>query len=441
MPQMNWLDRLNGNGVWPVGHEIGSTRLFDANGKRRRVRFFWGKQVCLGALAGLSLGSPAWSMDEAAMAPPVVSLHGFGTLGMTRTNEDSAQFVRDLTQPNGADTRWTGTVDSVLGLQVNLLFSPSTEGVAQVVSRYHANSSYRPELSWAFLRHDFSPDFSLRAGRLGTEFYMLGDSRLVGYSNISVRPPTDFYGSLVLYYIDGLDINATLPVASGLLKGKLYAGKAAEKEPYAPGILWNLQGSDLAGGHLDYSSGSWQFRASYAQLRFDQEAPTDTLLQSLGDPLHGQPYLSRVPGMAMAQQGASFSSLGMVYDQGPVNVQLMLNRIKYDSLAYLDSKAAYALVAYRMGAVTPYAGVSRSVTDDLPSGLDPVTHMLVAHSASDQTTYTVGGRWDLQKNLALKAQLDWIRGQPSAVFLLKGTESGGWGGHLSVFSLALDFVF
>lgn len=370
---------------------------------------------------------------------PSFSLHGFGTLGMARTNEDEAQFVRDLTQPNGADTRWTGKVDSVLGIQANVRFSPSTEGVVQVVSRYHADSSYQPELAWAFLRHDFSPDFSLRAGRLGTEFYMLGDSRLVGYSNISVRPPPDFYGSLVLSYIDGMDITATLPVASGLLKGKLFAGKAAETAPYAPGILWDLQGSGLAGGYIDYTRGPWQVRASYAQLKFNQEMPADALT--------GMPYLSLVPGMTMANQWASFSSLGLVYDKGPLNIQFMLNQIRHDSPAYADSKAAYILGGYRIRAFTPYLGISRSLSDVDPlpiTGnpvLDGVTSSLVAHSVTDRSTYTVGGRWDFQKNLALKAQVDWIRGQPSSVFLVKGTDSGGWGGDMTVFSLALDFVF
>ena len=424
--------------------------MFIGCSKRFRRFYQLGKRVCLGTLACLGLGCPSWSwsMDEAALPEsPVFSLHGFGTLGLTRTNEDSAQFVRDLTQPNGADTRWTAKVDSLLGIQANVRFSPSTEGVVQVISRYHADSSYSPELTWAFLRYDFSPAFSLRAGRLGTEFYMLGDSRLVGYSNISVRPPADFYGPLVLSYIDGMDISATLAVASGLLKGKLYVGKAAENEPYAPGILWDLQGSDLVGGYLDYTSGPWQFRASYAQLRFDREAPTDTLLQSFGDPLHGQPYLSRVPEMAMAHQRASFSSLGLVYDQGPVNVQFMLSQIIHDSPAYADSKAAYILGAYRVGALTPYLGVSRSLSDTDPvpvTGnpvLDGVTASLVAQSYTDQRTYTIGGRWDFQKNLTLKAQVDWIRGQPASVFLLKGTGSGGWDGHMTVFSLALDFVF
>ena len=399
------------------------------------------KNATAGALLALSLGSPAaWAQDSlGASGQPGFSLHGFGTLGLARVDDDHAQLVRDLSQPNGAGTGWATKVDSLLGLQANIHFSPSTEGVVQLVSRYHADSSYRPELTWAFVRHDFSPDFSLRLGRLGTEFYMLGDSRLVGYSNLSVRPPPDFYGSLVFSYIDGLDATLTRPVASGLLKGKLFAGRSPEETPYSPGILWDLKGSQLVGGYLDYSSGPWQFRVSHAQVRFEQEMPVDQLV--------GWPYLSKVPEMSMAGQHARFSSLGLVYDQGPLNVQLMLNQIRHDSAAYASSRAGYVMAAYRLDAVTPYLGVSRSVSES-PSiphspipGVDDVTRFLIAQSLTDQTTYTLGARWDVQKNMALKAQVDWVRGAPASVFLLKGDRRDAWDGNLTAVSLTLDFVF
>ena len=382
------------------------------------------------------------------MAPsawPGVSVHGFGTLGFTRGDDDNAQRIRDLSQPNGAGAHWTTKVDSLLGVQANLHFSTNTEGVVQLVSRYHADSTYRPEITWAFVRHDFSPDSSLRVGRLGTEFYMLGDSRLVGYSTLSVRPPPDFYGSLFLSYIDGLDLSMTRPVASGLLKGKLFAGHSPERTPYAPGILWDLKGSRLFGGYLDFSRGPWQFRLSHVQVRFENETPVDELLQRSGITL-GQPYLSLVPDMALAGQSARFSSLGLVFDQGPLNVQVMLNQILHDSAAYTDSKAAYVMAGYRLGAVTPYLGVSRSLSDAAAvpltnAPIDAVTATLVAQSFTDQHTYTVGARWDVQKNMALKAQVDWVRGQPESVFLQKGVRSGSWDGNLTAVSLTLDFVF
>jgi len=408
------------------------------------------KRLLAGLLAGGFLTGFAplcWSMEPTlATTQTGLSLQGFGTLGLTRTNDDQAQYVRDLSQPTGADTRWTPKVDSLLGLQANYSFNPRTEAVAQVVTRYHANDSYQPELTWAFLRHDLTPDVSLRAGRLGTEFFMLGDSRLIGYANPSVRPPPDFYGSLVFSYVDGADVSATLPVADGLLKGKLFVGKSPERAPFAPAIQWDLRRSRLMGTHLDYLHGPWQLRLSHAQVRFKQEAPTDLLLQNIGNPLAGMPYLALVPAMAMANTRARFSSAGLVFDEGPLNIQLMFNQIRYDSPAYADSRAAYMMTAYRVGTLAPYLGLSRSLATmgTLPEspvpGVDGITHSLVAQSFTDQTTTTLGMRWDWRKNFALKAQIDWMHGKPASLFLLKQAQPG-WDGHLTVFSLALDFVF
>ncbi len=399
--------------------------------------------LCLGLLAS-SCGASStagWFVGEGVD----LKLQGFGTLAVVRTDDDSAQYVRDLSQPAGAGSSWTGKVDSLLGVQANLHFTPQTEAVLQAVSRYHHDGSHVPELAWAFLRHDFTPDFSLRAGRLGTELYMLGDSRLVGYSNLTMRPPPDFYGSLVFSYMDGIDVSTTLPLANGLLSGKLFAGRSPEKAPFGFGIDWDLNGSNISGGYLDYLNGAWQFRLSHAQVRFKHETPIDEWLARGGIAI--PPYLALVPGMAMAGQSAHFSSIGLVYDEGPLNFQLMLNRIRHDSPAYEDSGAGYLLAAYRVGTLTPYLGISRSFTtrEPLPSsplpGIDALTASMVAQSHVDQYTITLGGRWDVRKNLALKAQIDWIRGEPSSLFLFKNVDPVNWDGNTTVFGLALDFVF
>jgi len=406
-----------------------------------------GKHTLIGVLAGLLLiCSPRTWAVEAPLAwdKPAFSLHGFGTLGISRTDQsDNAEYVRDLSQARGAGSNWTGKVDSLLGIQANYQFGPRTEGVLQAITRHHGEEGYDPELTWAFLRHEVLPDMSLRVGRLGTEFYMLGDTRLVGYSNISMRPPPDFYGTLIFSYIDGIDVSATRPLATGLLSGKLFAGISPEQVPFSPGLTWNLRGTKLLGGYLEYRNGAWQLRYSQARSRFKHKLPTDELL--------GFAYLAQVPEMDMAGQWARFDSIGLVHDDGPLNIQLMLNRIKQDSPAYEDSRAGYLLAAYRLGDFTPYLGFSRSLTgsealpltgDPMPNLADSATPSLVAQTQVDQHSYTLGGRWDIRRNLALKAQLDWIRGAPEATFLFKfKTGDKRWDGDMTVYSLALDFVF
>ncbi len=388
----------------------------------------------------LAPARPASATEHDADANNRFALQGFGTLGIARADADDPQFVRDLTQPDGLTTEWSGKIDSVLGIQANYRFSDAWEGVLQAISRYRYDGSFEPELSWAFLRYDPSPSLGFRAGRLGTEFYMLADSRQVGYSNLTVRPPVDYFGSVVFSYIDGLDIYATTPVGDGLLRGKVFAGFSPEKTAFTQGISWDLTGSQIVGGHLDYLTGPWQFRLGHARIRFNKEAPISSLA--------GFDIVAMEPELSVVDTWTQFNSLGAVYDDGPLQVQLMLSETKHETASYEDTRAGYLIGSYRLGQVTPYLGYSRSKSSrsvldtPLPEPLGSVTSQLTAATHTDQHTWFLGARWDVRQNLALKAQVDRIEGEANSVFLFRGDNTvPGWNGRMTVFSLALDFIF
>lgn len=398
------------------------------------------KRLFLQLLAVAVLGTPLIGISEeaAANALPGISFKGFGTLGVAHSNSDKAQFVRDLSQPHGVSSGWSMKTDSVLGLQANVAINEQNEAVIQALSRYRYDGSYVPELSWAFLRHDFSPDFNVRLGRMGTEFYMMADSRLVGYANLTVRPPVDYYGPLVMSYFDGLDASATTRLGPGLLRGKVFAGYAAEKTPFDAQLTWDLGGSRMLGGHVDYLIGPWQFRLGHSQIRFKQEMPLNQLV--------GMNLLGIAPELTAAGKWAHYDSLGVVYDKGPLQIQAMASQIHYETAAYEDTRAAYLIAAYRLGQVTPYLGYSEvkskatTLTTPLPPALSALISQVTAQTHSDQQTVTLGARWDFRQNMALKAQLDVIRGTPQSRFPVRD-EVPAWGGRMNVFSLALDFVF
>lgn len=64
----------------------------------------------------------------AAQAEPAATdslqLNGFGSLGMTRSSNRNAAFVRDLNQPKGSHGEWRSETDSLLGLQANWQMNP-----------------------------------------------------------------------------------------------------------------------------------------------------------------------------------------------------------------------------------------------------------------------------------------------------------------------------
>lgn len=369
---------------------------------------------------------------------PSFNLSGFGTLGSVRTNSSEEEFVRDLSQPNGAGKHWNARGDSVLGVQANWRIASQVEAVVQALSRYRYDKSFTPELSWAFVKYNPTPSLSLRAGRLGTDFFMLADSRHVGYSYLTVRPPGDFFWHLPFFSIDGADAVMTWPLGESLLRGKLFYGQSQARLPLAD-RQWDIGGSPMAGGYLEFQQDAWLIRASYANIVFSSNLPITELLSG---------YLGPAAADAaafLATEGARsrYYSLGAVYDSGPWQLQLMFNHIEQGSNVFESSDGGYALAGYRIGKVTPYLGYSwvRSKQRDNTLG-NPVVARIMADSHVDQETLILGARWDVAGNLALKAQWDAIRGEKNSIFPYRNDPSSGyWAGKMDVFSLTMDFIF
>ncbi len=379
----------------------------------------------------------------AADAGDSFSINGFGTLGAVRTTTDDVEFVRDLSQARGATDHWTAKTDSVLGLQANWQVNPQWQAVAQVLSRYRYDRTFRPEMAWAFVKYDPSPNISLRAGRLGTEFFMLADSRWVGYSILTVRPPGDYFWHLPFYSIHGADAALALPLGEGVLRGKVFYGLSRGLIPLAR-EQWDIRRSPMAGTYLEYQWGGLQVRASYANIRFRNDLPLASVLAR-----EKGVVLPAVAADYLKTRGTRthYYSLGMVYDKGPFQAQLMLNHIDQGTNALSDSNAGYLLLGYRLGEVTPFVGYSRVRSRNIanPSlgnaAADAVATYVIEDSRAEQSTVFAGARWDVARNVAIKAQWDGIRGESSSLFPYRKDERARWGGRMDVFSVSMDFIF
>ena len=403
-----------------------------------------------GFLALLSVSVTATAHEGLAESPAFI-LRGFGTLGLARATNAHAEVARDLLQPRGVSDHWSGKIDSNFGLQANVVASDTLEAVVQAVSRYNYRGNYAPELSEALLKYDPNPYLSLRAGRVGTDFFMHGDSRLIGYSQLVARPSIDYFSSLAVSYLDGADAQVTVPLGEGLLSGKGYYGFLGEKLPFGEGYL-NLRGSRALGGYLDYQEGGWQWRGGMAQISFKHGMPDEVvdfqaILRGTGVPSAQH----AADDLELQGTDAHFYSVGVVYDHGPFMGQLMLGRISYQSGAIQDQDSGMLLAAYRIGEFKPFIGYSKvkSHGAHVSSGLsisgngaliNATLESALAESHAHQHTYTVGVRWDVRRDMALKFQADAIRGRPDSIYTFR-EETPRWDGKTNVFTFTMDFVF
>lgn len=391
---------------------------------------------------------------QAEVSPPgSLQLNGFGTVGLTRSSSREAAFVRDLGQPKGSRSDWRSETDSLLGLQASWQANQQLALVAQGISRYRIGNNYNPELMSAFVRYEPDARATLRVGRMPTDFYLFSDSRHIGYSYLTVRPSGDFFGALPFAHFDGGDLQLAQPVGDSLFRGKLYWGYLDEELPLAE-RRWPLRGSQLSGGNLSLQQGPWTFRLSTTLLRFRHNLPIAEISDNLRQLAPLFPAASSAADrLDVAGAHSRFHSLGVVYDDGPLQFQAMLSRATHSTAAFQNWQAGYLQVGYRHGSVTPFVGYSwirsnrRTLDTGLPSGISPALDQLnagvanvLADSHSAQQTSTLGLRWDLASQFALKLQYDMIRGKPDSVFPYRN-ESQAWNGRTRVLSAVLDFIF
>ena len=147
-------------------------------------------KVMFAALMATMLQAASAGENDSA-ASSMFTLRGFGTLGMTHSDQDQADFVRNFFQNKGAgySRSWSANVDSRLGVQLDAAFSERFSGVIQAVAQYRHDSTYSPHIEWANLSYRVTPDLTLRVGRFAASTFLFSEAQLVGYTYPWIRPP------------------------------------------------------------------------------------------------------------------------------------------------------------------------------------------------------------------------------------------------------------
>lgn len=412
------------------------------------------------ALALAVLGLPL-AGQEAMTSPwkPAYQLGGFGTLGWLRSSVDSPTFVRDLSQSRGVGTAGSLRIDGRLGIQGIAELGPDFQATVQVVGKQRYDTSFRPEVTWAFLAWAPAPELQFRAGRLGFDVFMHADSRDVGYAMLWARPPVECFGTLPISSLDGLDLTATYSLGDTLaLRLKGYLGRAVGRLPITEALAYDLKGSLLGGGVLEFQDVAWRFRIAYAEVAFRRNLPgayadlqegLRAFERQLGDL---RPGLA-AEGLRLEDRVSRYFSLGGQFDRGPLQTLATVARYRTNTDVSPDSWAGFLSVGWRLGAAAPYAMASRVVTsrprvdlgilETLPM---PEAQALVggyrqalAANQNDQTTLSVGVRWDFASQACLKLQVDRIQTWRSSG--LWQQKLPHWNGRATVLSAVLDFTF
>jgi len=415
------------------------------------------KQIIAGVLALPLALSSAFAQEAEG---PTVKISGFGTGALTWSNTDQAEFGRP-NQASGARKSPRTGVDSNLGLQADVGVNSWLSFTAQGLVRRDAEDDYGAELAWAFAKAKINDHFSVRVGRIGLPAFMISDYRNVGYANTFLRPPVEMYAQVPFNGLDGIDATYQQSFGDTSVTGQLaYGGTEAKIAGGYTGKAKKMSALTVVAEHGPFTA---RFGRVDGKISITGSVPLATLLGGLRAAGTGYrfPQLNVLADqLDPTDKKASFTSVGLGMDWNNVVVQTEFAKRKVD--AYVnDTTSWYVMGGYRFGRVLPYFIQSKVKIDGTPANTVP-TSCAAAYGPAcgptmaalragvarlpytgtgqgEQSTTSIGVRWDFYRSLALKAQVDRVKPAVGSGLLLN--PSAGFNRDVTVGAVAVDFVF
>lgn len=416
-----------------------------------------GKALCRGVVMATMLmlsGGHAWAGD--------LSVHGFGTVGGAYIDKpDGWSYARTFNEhPN--DDKFRIDLDSVVGLQINYQPSERLEFVAQAAaSRLDGGAERNDYLELGFIGWHPDANWSVRLGRINLDAYLISDHRMVGFTYQTIRPPVEYYARMPTS-LDGGDISRTWMTDGVQWRTKLMVGRTES----GPGDT-RLTLSPVVGLIGSRESDGLLLRISALHGRTSNNiAALQPLLQGLQ-----QVQLLPVPQVAAdaAAMQSALTTRGMrtnyvagaiAYDRNDWLLTAEINRTKVEHKPAISFTSGYISAGRRFGTLSASVteGVMRRDSGPFPAPdwatplaafgpqvaqqaqqLAQGAAMAINTEAADQSTISLGLRWDVAPRVALKGQWDHVKWttQGSALWF----NATGIPGSGNVFAVAADFVF
>ena len=394
-------------------------------------------------------------------------ISGFATLGATKAGNEQLGFHRDLYRDATFDGDWSLATDSLLGLQLNADINDQWGAAIQLVGKDRLDDSLENNVEWAYVAYRLNPQWTVRAGRIGLDVYMLSEYRSLGFSYLWVRPPVEFYSPIAFDSFDGFDITWSVPLGDGQLRTKFYGGKTRNDFMVGDDTI-ELELNPGTGLSLIWESERWSWRVTAAANDVDDDTGYFPGTEALGEfLLQLEPFWQESAHyrkvLSTDNPRIYYSSMGVGYNRAPWQVQAELGYVDSRIDIYPSFKNGYFSVGRQWDQVTIYGlvaavqgqGGHREIEqwqlDPLNPLPLPVQGAVIAGQQAaqavldrigiEQHSVSLGLRWDIRYDIAVKMQWDhtWVDQYGTALWLFR--ELPAEDQELDTYSINLNCIF
>jgi len=348
---------------------------------------------------------------------PKVTFGGFGSLGVSHSSMRLGDYTLDssVSKGPGLSEDWSTTNDTRIAGHLAAQFTPKVSAVLQVDSEYHTGNTYEPEVEFANVKYAFTPDASIRVGRIALPTFLDSENRDIGYSYAWIHPPIELYRQEPIAHSDGVDVNYRLQTGEVGNSIKAIYGSTTIDTNDNP-TTSKLSSRDLWGIYDTIEYGPTTIHVGYQERETDSET-----------------------GQTGAGVRDSDLSVGASYDPG--NWFAMSEWIQRKSTTKIS--AMYVSAGYRVKKFTPYLTYSQNSPGSFLPGFPPPTLNSIQLANRSQSTVSLGVRWDFMKNTDFKLQYDQVKLSHNSNGFLANVPANVslYGAKFHVISAVVDFVF
>nr|WP_297349075.1 hypothetical protein [uncultured Glaciecola sp.] len=370
-----------------------------------------------------------------AWAGPDVRVSGFGTIGFVTTDSREFGYRADFSKSGRVFKNDFDFAESTnLGIQFDIIASDQIDLVFQAIYRDQEDIDLGSALNLAFVRYAPSANWSFRLGRTAFDMFLLTEYRDIGYAYSWAHVPTEIYGVIPHRYLDGVDVTYSQPLGDITLSAKLFYGKnkfavTAFSAPDAPQFKFD----NIIGLALDFQSINWDIAVNHTRLKFDSQAiqPLIVGMSQLDAFVPNFSYIwpnavDFVHAADLDNRKGSYTSISGQYRFETVTIISEIAKNRTDSLAIQGVESGYVSGIYHYNSHNFFTSIAFSDTEkfdldatginlvalgQIPGGLEAYagSKFILNYYSINQTTTSIGWRWDFAQNISFKLQLDHTR--------------------------------
>jgi len=374
-----------------------------------------------------------------------LSVHGYGTLGGAYQGNDQVLYRDSIHTDKGSQGDFSFDNYSVFGLQLDAQATDDLSFTLQGIASPNNSNDKALKITWANAKYKLSDNFDIRAGLMLAPNFMHSDILHVAYSYDTVRL-SDMYGLVIMNDYRGVELTYHNDIGEGYFSSSLLYGETTDTVkaviPQEGVFDIDVEAKNMYGISLKYILNDLTLKGSY--IRSDIGVDYDninTILAYLNS--LNIPAIPNTLGPADNRDiKTDYFNLGTRYDFENSYVQGEYIEFKIDNFLP-DLKSWNVTSGYTIGNWTPFVSYSEVISNTKftpisTQGLPPTMAASITSANQalsqvyrgwltvDMQKASLGTRYDLNENIALKFQYDKQYSDEA---------------DLEIFSTALSFIF